>query len=267
MQQICHQIRAADHGGDTSFNEIGEVVPWLELAQDQGQDLESRQYGEKDGKPRLFKTHAWEEHCPRFPKTIVVVRNPYDVLVSFYRFFEDWFFEAGSLPLDAFAEEFWLARDRPTSRMQNASYFVHLTSWYERRDDKGVLFVFFEDMKENLENEVQRVAGFLSTQNDKYDDPKTVRLATEMSTFSYMKEHESQFDEKLSKLTRNEACGLPRTAGRKKSKLIDGKVGSGSNILSETLKDQIDAKWKEIVEPVTSCATYEDLRKQMNKGI
>lgn len=146
-----------------TFEEISEVVPWLELGADQGQDLDAPQYGHERGLPRIFKTHAWEEHCPKFPKVIVVLRNPEDVLLSFYRFFEGWFFEPGTISLEAFAKEFWLARGVPTSKMQNASYFVHLTSWYKRRDDPNVLILFFEDLKDDLRPQVQRVAKFLST--------------------------------------------------------------------------------------------------------
>lgn len=146
-----------------SFAEISEVVPWLELAYDQGQSLESPQYGHEQGMPRFFKSHAWEKDCPKFPKVIVVLRNPEDVLVSFYRFFEDWFFEPGTVSLDAFAREFWLARDVPASKMQNASYFVHLNSWYMRKDDPNVLILFFEDLKEDLKSQVERIARFVST--------------------------------------------------------------------------------------------------------
>ncbi len=146
-----------------SFEEITQVVPWLELAYDQGQDLEAPQYGHKEGIPRIFKTHAWEEHCPKFPKVIVVLRHPEDVVRSFYKFFEGWFFEPGSISLDAFANEFWLARGIPPSRMQNASYFVHLISWYKRRDDPNVLILFFEDLKVDLRSQVRRVAKFIST--------------------------------------------------------------------------------------------------------
>ena len=146
-----------------TFEEISEVVPWLELAHDVGQDLAAPQYGQDEDLPRIFKTHAWEEHCPPFPKVIVVLRNPEDVLLSFYNFFEDWFFEPGSISLDAFAKEFWLARGVPTSRMQNASYFVHLISWYKRKDDPNVLILFFEDLKDDHRFQVQRVAQHIST--------------------------------------------------------------------------------------------------------
>ena len=42
-----------------------QVVPWLELAHDQGQNLNAAQYGHEAGLPRVFKTHAWQGHCPK----------------------------------------------------------------------------------------------------------------------------------------------------------------------------------------------------------
>jgi hypothetical protein len=264
MQQICHQLRS---DGDMTYDEISTVVPWIELALDQNQDLEAPQWNaaaEASGRlPRLFKTHAWADHCPPFLKTIVVLRNPNDVLVSFYKFFSGWFFEPGSIPLDAFAEEFWLARGVPTSKMQNASYFHHLVSWYDRRNDPGVLVVFFEDLKEDLRQQVERVATFISTEQHNFNRPELVEKAVEHSSFAFMKAHESRFDERLSKLARNEACGLSKMAGMGMSKLNDGQVGTGQDILSEHLKVQIHNKWKEVVEPVTGCATYDELRQQL----
>ena len=254
MQQICHQLRT---GGDMEFDEISRVVPWLELAEDQGQDLEADQVGV----PRLFKTHAWADHCPPFGRAIVVLRDPMDVLLSFYRFFEGWFFEPGSLTLDAFADQFWLARDVPTSKMQNASYFVHLISWYKRRQEDGVLLVCFEDLKEDLRSQVERVARFLST--PQHDLLPNVDVAVQHSTFEFMKAHESQFDEKLSKLARNEACGLPKDAGLRESKVKDGAVGKGALTLSPRLRERIAEKWRLVVEPVTGCSTYSELRHQL----
>ncbi|GKY97525.1 hypothetical protein MPSEU_000710700 [Mayamaea pseudoterrestris] len=254
MQQICHQLRS---DGDMTFDEISEVVPYIELAFDQGQDLESAQFGHDDELPRLFKTHVWEPHCPKAPKTIVVLRHPNDVLVSFYHFFEDWFFEPGTLSLESFAEEFWLARGIPQCRMENASYFYHLTSWYARRADETVLFVFYEDLKEDLEEQVTRIARFLST--SRHDLSKSVPKCVELSSFEVMKANEVKFNEKLSKLTRNEACGLPKTAGMSKTKIRRGNCGVE---LSIELRARIDAKWHDIVKPVTGCDDYNQLREQ-----
>ena len=210
-QQICHQLRTR---GDMDFVEISEVVPWLELAHDQGQNLSDPQWGDSDKHLRFFKSHAWAGHCPEFPKTIVVLRDPCDVLVSFWRFFEGWFFEPGTISLEAFAEEFWLARGVPENEMQNASYFVHLISWYQKRGDTSkILLTTFEDLKEDLAGEVKRIAQFVSSDQMRYDSPERIQTAVEKSSYAFMKDNAGQFDEKLSKLKRNEACGLPPNAG------------------------------------------------------
>lgn len=80
-----------------------------------------------------------------------------------------------------------------------------------------------------------------------------------------MKERSSQFDEKLSKLSRNEACGLPKEAGMEKGKISEGAGRRGDLYLSSEIQDLIRDKWKEIVEPVTKCPTYEDLRQQLKR--
>jgi hypothetical protein len=48
-----------------------------------------------------------------------------------------------------------------------------------------------------------------------------------------------------------------------KSKIAEGKVQHGAG-LSPNLKEAITQKWKYVVQPETGCATYEDLRKQLN---
>lgn len=183
-----------------------------------------------------------------------------DVLLSFYNFFEGWFFEVGTVTLEAFAEEFWLSRGVPESKMNNASYFVHLISWYKCRNDPNVLLLFFEDLKEDLGMQVRRVAKFMSTPKHDFTTDDIVKGAVHRSSFEFMKMHQSQFDEKLSKLTRNEECGLPKNAGLSESKLKRGDSGIGKTRLPPFIQEEITKKWKEVVEPVTGCATYDELR-------
>lgn len=272
MQQICHQIRCARKPDQAlDFEEISAVVPWVEVAFDQGLDLEADQPPNGDdcnNLPRLFKTHCWYKHCPPFPKTIVVFRDPCDVVKSFYHFFEDWFFEAGTVDLDTFANEFWLGRGVPDDQMQNASYFVHLISWYEqwKRNESSVLIVFFEDLKTDLEQQVRRVARFLSNENHNFETDAVIKHTVHHSSFAFMKEHEQLFDERLSKRTRNEACGMSKDAGMSKTKINTGQVGKAASEMSDELKSKIQQTWTEVVYPVTQCATYEDLRKQLSSS-
>jgi hypothetical protein len=70
-----------------------------------------------------------------------------------------------------------------------------------------VLWVFYEDLKEDLEREVARIANFMGVPLDR------VPVATQHSTFAFMQAHGRQFDEHLSKTARNVACGLAPDAG------------------------------------------------------
>ncbi len=44
----------------TACHTACQVVPWLELAYDQGQDLNATQYGDDDGIPRIFKSTSMQ---------------------------------------------------------------------------------------------------------------------------------------------------------------------------------------------------------------
>lgn len=107
----------------------------------------------KNGSPRLVKHHLPFAFSPNGPETkhVVVVRNPFDVCASNYIHvrktydgqFEDFFecFVRGEVPF--------------------GDYFDHVESWYQRREDKNVLFMSYEDMvKEPLET-VKSIAEFL----------------------------------------------------------------------------------------------------------
>lgn len=86
-------------GGETDFEEISAVVPWVELAADV--PAMGRLDGEQGGlAPRVYKTHAWERDCPKGGRYIVCLRCPLDVAVSFYHFFEGWFFPPGAIGVD-----------------------------------------------------------------------------------------------------------------------------------------------------------------------
>ena len=267
VQQICHQIRCALVAPQRcmEFDEISTVVPWIELAHDLGQNLQGEQmpFATTEELPRFYKTHCWYNHCPRFPKTIVVLRDPCDVLTSFYSFFEGWFFDSGSIDVETFANEFWLSRGVPDDSMtQNASYFVHLSSWYAQYlggASPGILLVFFEDLQDDLENQIRRIAKFVSNEHHNFDVDKVIHHATSHATFSFMKENEGKFDEKLTKLGRNEVCGLAKDAGMSKSKIATGKSGLGRS-LPHKIRAKIQIKWDEVVYPVTGCRDYGELR-------
>mmetsp|Transcript_494 Transcript_494/g.1046 ORF Transcript_494/g.1046 Transcript_494/m.1046 type:complete len:314 (-) Transcript_494:257-1198(-) len=250
VQQIVQQLRS---GGSMDYEEISMEIPFIEVAYDLGQDLTTPQRYT----PRAFKTHLYRPHCPAGARNIVVTRDPVDVALSFFKFFEGWFFAPGEVPLDEFVREFWLARGEPSNDMENASFFHHTLSWWSHRKDPDVLFLFFEDLKEDLESNVSRIADFLKLPND---SPEVRALAVEHSTFDYMSAHKQHFDERLAVTHRNGPCGLPPDAGTV-GKVRTGASGGGKKELSEATLQAIEARWREIVEPVTGFTTYAEMRE------
>lgn len=260
LQHICHQLRTK---GDMNFSEVSEVVPWIELAHDLGQDLQADQPG---APPRLYKTHAWRPDIPKGGRYIVCFRDPQDVVFSFFRFFDGWFiYPKGGVSFETFAQEFFLRRGKPESPMQNASYWHHLVSWLkEEGEEEGereeeVLLVAFEDLKEDLEGQVRRIATFLGYAPGSADYEERVRVATAHSTLAFMQEHKEKFDEHLTKDARNEVMGLPREAGRENSKLKQGVVGAAGAVMTPDLQEAMRIQWKEVVTPALGLADYRGL--------
>ena len=253
---LCHQLRSK---GDVAFDEISAVVPWIELADDLGQDLDALQPG---GPPRLFKTHCWFEHCPQAPgvKYVVGVRDPEDVVLSFFNFMDGWMvWPAGGVDFETFAREFFLNRGLPTSKMQNASYWHHLVSWWARVDNPDVCFVLFEDLKEDLERETRRVARFLGFSPDDPDWVERIAVAVKHSSFDYMAAHRTQFDEHLTRAARNGPMGLPPEAGAQTTKVRQGTVGGARAVLSDGLRAELQRRWEEVVTPALGFKSYGEL--------
>lgn len=236
MQQIVHGLRTR---GDMDFEEIGAVVPHLEAAHDLGVDLD-----QPDFFPRAYKTHFMAHEAPRGGRTIALLRDPSDVVVSFYRFFEGWMFEAGAIDLDRFALEFFCHGSG------SGLYWAHLASWLRRRDDPQVLLSSFEAMKRDLSAVVERVAAFIGA------PPNAVEIATRQARLEFMRAHERQFDDHLLREARDPVCGLPPG---QTSKLRAGRIGDGAGALGEPVRDRLRELWREHIEGAFGFASYADL--------
>lgn len=92
-----------------------------------------------------------------------------------------------------------------------------------------------------------------------------MKRVVSLSSYEFMSNNKDKFDEKLSKMARNEACFLPKHAGMSSFKVNRGIVGNGILNLSPSLVSEIDAKWNSVIEPVTGYKTYDQLRSSMIK--
>uniref|UniRef100_A0A8C4QED8 Sulfotransferase n=1 Tax=Eptatretus burgeri TaxID=7764 RepID=A0A8C4QED8_EPTBU len=134
--------------------------------------------------PRVIKTHLradllpqsfWEQKC----KMIYVARNIKDVIVSNYYFHRMSLF----LPKPGTWEQF--LQKSLAGEVLWGSWFEHVKEWWSRREKADILFVFYEDMKEDLAHETDRVASFL----DRKLSSEQIASVVRNTTFETMREN------------------------------------------------------------------------------
>ncbi|KAG5678030.1 hypothetical protein PVAND_007737 [Polypedilum vanderplanki] len=137
---------------------------------------------QKLSRPRLIKSHL-----PLFllpdqlwtvkPKIIYVARNPKDVAVSFYH--HHCHLHAYKGTKEDFFEAF--AKDLTLYYPFNS----HVLEFWKIRNNSNILFLFYEDMKKDLENEVKKTMEFLGK---KYSQDEIEKLCKHLS-FDSMKQN------------------------------------------------------------------------------
>ncbi len=238
MQQIVHQLRS---GCSTDFEEISCVVPWLETAIDLGIDPDADQ-------PypfRAFKCHLLYRDLPKGSRYISVFRDPVQVLSSFYRFFEGWWFEKGSISIDEFATALYIQGSA------SGRHWDHLVDWWQKIESEDTLILSYEDMLQAPDKAVDVVAKFLKLDLDN----ATLKTAKSNSSRDYMLKNKHQFDEHVLRDKRDHIWGLPPGGG-------SGKVadrGAKVTPTPATLKALNDI-WQETVRQELGFDTYHELR-------
>jgi hypothetical protein len=246
LQQIVHCLRT---GGDMAFEEITEVVPWLETALDLGLDIDAPQRAE----PRAYKCHLPWQMIPKGGRYLVAVRDPRDVLVSQYHFWNGWFFETGSVSVEDLARGLFLNEASPFS------YYRHLQSWWPRRLQPDVLMLCYESMLADPEAAIRRIADFIGAP----PDPALLARVLEQSSVEFMRAHARQFDDHLLRDARDEACGLPPgTVGG--SKVRAGRAGANATELTDAIRAELDAVWQRDVAGPLGLASYDELRRVLS---
>jgi hypothetical protein len=200
---------------------------------------------------RAFKSHLSYDQVPSGGRYIVSVRDPRDALVSAYRFFEGWFFEPGSIDIET------LGRVR---FVEGRSYYTHLASWWPHRHDGNVLLLAYEQMKDDHEGTVRRVAEFIGFG----DDDERITIAIEESSLASMKAHHDKYDDLLMRERSEAVCDLP--LGSDSAKVRSGEVGAHRVELSERLMTDLDSTWDETITADLGIPSYETLLEMLATG-
>ncbi|KAJ1125218.1 hypothetical protein NDU88_003652 [Pleurodeles waltl] len=110
--------------------------------------------------PRVIKTHLpvkllpktiWENNC----KIIYVARNAKDVAVSYYFFYKMALMHPDPGSWDEFLEKYM------TGEVAYGSWYEHVKGWWEKRKDHRILYLFYEDMKEDPKREIWKIMQFM----------------------------------------------------------------------------------------------------------
>ncbi|XP_041645780.1 sulfotransferase 6B1 [Cheilinus undulatus] len=132
--------------------------------------------------PRFLGTHLHPDNIPasfheKKTKMLVIFRNPKDTLVSFYHF-------CNKNPVLPNVEWDSFFCDFMCGNVGWGSYFDHALAWEEKMNDPNVLFVTFEELKEDLSKGIRQISTFF----DLSLTESQVQQITEESTFKAMKQ-------------------------------------------------------------------------------
>lgn len=213
MQMIVHQLVTQGRG---EFEHINQVSPFLEQLV---RDAKAEALLDGLPSPRIIKTHLPYHRLkpPRDSRILYVTRNAADSLKSLYHHH----FLVEDTPLD-FDRFFRVVMDLEDP------WLTHLESWWPHREDPHVLHVRYEDLVQDLEGGVRRVAAFCGLPIDE----SRMGDILEHCGIAYMKQHTQRFDN----------LG-PRAAALARGTFIhQGGVGQGRAMLDEAQRAELDAR-------------------------
>ncbi|KAK1152965.1 sulfotransferase 1C4-like [Acipenser oxyrinchus oxyrinchus] len=127
------------------------------------------------GSPGLVPQSFWENDC----KVIYVARNAKDNLVSYYHFQQ----MNQALPETGSWEQY--ISSFLSGQVSWGSWFDHVTGWWESKAKHRILYLFYEDLKEDPAREIDRVARFLG----KGLDQAVIDRIADHTSFVQMKEN------------------------------------------------------------------------------
>lgn len=193
-------------------------------------------------RPRIIKSH--ECFDPRYQKVIYIVRDPRDVLLSYYEFQLKRRVISEDCSLEEFLPRFIASEFEP----KTGSWRDHVVSWMATRNgQKNFLFLRYEDMLANTLEAGTSIAGFLGVDTSS----KRVARAVELSSADRMR-----------KLEKEQSRQWKETRKTRQDKPFVRVASSGGwrSKLPEHCVAQLESAWGDVMrsvgyEPVTSRET------------
>jgi Sulfotransferase domain len=183
-------------------------------------------------RPRIIKSH--ESFDPRYKKIIYIVRDPRDVVLSYYEFQLKRRVVTEECSLEEFIPRFMESEFEP----KTGSWRDHVVSWTATRGgQKNFLFLRYEDMIASTQEEGTKIAKFLGVDAS----PERIARAVALSSADRMR-----------KLEKEQALQWRETKKTRQDKPFVRKATSGGwkSSLPERCVAQIESAWGEVMRSV-----------------
>lgn len=187
----------------------------------------SKAYLKRVRRPRLLKSHQFFDS--RYKKIIYIVRDPRDVVLSFYNWQRKYGEIEDQYPLDQYIGRF-IAGDLP-GLVGWGSWGEHVLSWFAtRQNNPGFLLLRYENIVADPVRELGKVAIFLGVEAS----PETLARAVERSSAENMR-----------KMEKTQSDRWVVTKGRRKDIPFVGKASGGNwhSSLPDSAVEQIELAW------------------------
>lgn len=146
-------------------------------------------------RPRIVKSH--ECFDPLYPRTIYVVRDPRDVVISLYHYHRKVRKIADDLPIETFVKQFLAGETVP-----HGSWGQNVLTWLTTREgDPRFLMLRYEDLLADTERELRKIIRFLGLSTP----AAQITQAVERSSAARMRELEKAQGKHLDRMVRTES--------------------------------------------------------------
>ena len=220
-EQMVHLLV---NNGKQGEQRITDAVPWLETLPHRPNGM--HEFLKTLPERRLFTSHLPHPLMPRLKNTtakiVYVARNPKDVAISTY------FHNQSKLGYEGTWEEHFELFLK--SDVGFGPYFDHVLPWWQAsQKDKHILFMKYEDMKNDHAGNVAKLASFLDLQADS----QLIDTVVALSSFKSMTSNETtNFD------------WIPQKAD-KPNHFRKGDIGDWRNYFSAEQSQQMDVLFME----------------------